>query len=79
MSKMNGKKENLEKKGAMNEIKENEMENVSGGYIGIDGKFVTAGYKKGIFKRGKAWAVSDTREGIEKEEKKLKKKGYTII
>ena len=25
MSKMNGKKENLEKKGAMNEIKENEM------------------------------------------------------
>ena len=48
MSKMNGKKENLEKKGAMNEIKENEMENVSGGgaVAGVNGSYVAYANKK---------------------------------
>lgn len=48
MSKMNAKKENLEKKEAIREINNNEIENVSGGgaVAGVNGSYVAYANKK---------------------------------
>lgn len=48
MSKMNAKKENLEKKEAIREINNNEIENVSGGgaVAGVNGSYVAFANKK---------------------------------
>ena len=48
MSKMNAKKENLEKKEAIREINNNEIENVSGGgaVSGVNGSYVAFANKK---------------------------------
>lgn len=89
MSKMNGKKEMLEKKGAVNEIKENEMENVSGGVQKIGNKWVTHGMKGELKWKpetvNKLNAVDmliydfDNKADALKKEKDLENRGYTVF
>jgi len=84
MSKVNTKKETLEKKEAMREINDNEVKNVSGGSLEVGGQYVSAGYidknlGDGRTIQGKAYRVSNTKEEAEKFEKDIENQGYTML
>lgn len=79
MSKMNVKKEMLEKKEAMREIKDNEVENVSGGVM----NWITHGIKgdklNNIAGIGIETYEIDNKADALKKEKDFKKKGYVVF
>ena len=76
------KKENLEKKEAMREINDSEVENVSGGVRKIGNKWVTTGIKGRLGKKHTQLDIMENAYDHKKDaiaaEKRLKDSGYRM-